>query len=72
MTQRRTWLSLGAVVLVVNALQWVIAEAVTAGAWKTPPYSYGGNYISDLGVPDCGVVFQGREICSRSRTRWGS
>jgi hypothetical membrane protein len=66
MTQRRTWLSLGAVVLVVNALQWVIAEAVTAGAWKTPPYSYASNYISDLGVPDCGVEFQGREICSPS------
>jgi hypothetical membrane protein len=57
-------LSLGAVVLVVNALQWVIAEAVTAAAWNDPPYSYATNYISDLGVPDCGTKFQGRELCS--------
>ncbi|MFJ4783148.1 DUF998 domain-containing protein [Streptomyces sp. NPDC088794] len=66
MTQKRTWLSLGAVVLVVNALQWVISEAVTAGAWKSPSYRYAYNYISDLGVPDCGVEFQGRDICSPS------
>ncbi|MER5523976.1 DUF998 domain-containing protein [Streptomyces sp. NPDC002677] len=57
-------LSLGAVVLVVNALQWVMAEAVTAAAWNDPPYSYATNYISDLGVPDCGTKFQGRELCS--------
>ncbi|WP_089099397.1 DUF998 domain-containing protein [Streptomyces hyaluromycini] len=61
-------LSLGAVILVVNALQWVIAEAVTAAAWNDPPYSYARNYISDLGVPDCGARFQGREICSPAHT----
>ncbi|MFD4597008.1 DUF998 domain-containing protein [Streptomyces sp. NPDC058464] len=60
--------SLGAVILVVNALQWVIAEAVTAAAWSDPPYSYARNYISDLGVPDCGTRFQGREICSPAHT----
>jgi hypothetical membrane protein len=63
---RRVWYSLGAVVLVVNAVQWVIAEAVTAAAWTDPPYSYATNYISDLGVPDCGTQFQGRDICSPS------
>jgi hypothetical membrane protein len=52
------------VVLVVNAVQWVVAEAVTAAAWSNPPYSYATNYISDLGVLDCGAQFQGREICS--------
>jgi hypothetical membrane protein len=61
---RRVWLPLGAVVLVVNAVQWVVAEAVTAAAWTDPPYSYAANYISDLGVPDCGTQFQGRDICS--------
>ncbi|MFE3068487.1 DUF998 domain-containing protein [Streptomyces sp. NPDC059247] len=61
---RRIWLSVGAAVLIVNAAQWVIAEAVTAGAWKNPAYSYATNYISDLGVPDCGTQFQGRELCS--------
>jgi hypothetical membrane protein len=63
---RSNRLTVGAVVLVVNALQWVIAEAVTAAAWSDPPYSYARNYISDLGVPDCGTKFQGREICSPS------
>ncbi|MFD8980187.1 DUF998 domain-containing protein [Streptomyces sp. NPDC059564] len=54
----------GAVVLVVSAVQWVVAEAVTAAAWTDPPYSYASHYISDLGVAVCGVRFQGREICS--------
>lgn len=54
----------GAVVLMVNALQWVIAEAVTAAAWTDPAYSYATNYISDLGVPQCGTQFQGRDLCS--------
>lgn len=54
----------GAVVLVVSAVQWVVAEAVTAAAWTDPPYSYASNYISDLGVTVCGMRFQGREICS--------
>ncbi|MEV2195193.1 DUF998 domain-containing protein [Streptomyces phaeochromogenes] len=61
---RRMWIPLGAVILVVNAVQWVVAEAVTAAAWTSPPYSYARNYISDLGVPDCGTRFQGRDICS--------
>ncbi|MEU9781901.1 DUF998 domain-containing protein [Streptomyces phaeochromogenes] len=61
---RRMWIPLGAVILVVNAVQWVVAEAITAAAWTSPPYSYARNYISDLGVPDCGARFQGRDICS--------
>jgi hypothetical membrane protein len=61
---RRVWLLLGSIVLVVNAVQWVVAEAVTAAAWTDPSYSYATNFISDLGVPDCGTQFQGRAICS--------
>jgi hypothetical membrane protein len=61
---RSAWLLVGAAVLVVNAVQWVVAEAVTAAAWTDPPYSYLTNYISDLGVPDCGAEFQGRVLCS--------
>lgn len=61
---RGSWPLVGAVVLVVNAVQWVVAEAVGVGAWTVPPYSYATNYISDLGVPDCGTRFQGRAICS--------
>ncbi|MEV7287124.1 DUF998 domain-containing protein [Streptomyces sp. NPDC093252] len=65
---RSVWLPLGAVVLIVNAVQWVVSEAVAAAAWTDPPYSYARNYISDLGVPDCGVVFQDRVICSPEHT----
>ena len=61
---RKVWLPVAAVVLVLNTVQWLVAEAVTAAAWTDPPYSYAANYISDLGVPDCGTQFQGREICS--------
>lgn len=61
---RITRVSAGAALLIANAAQWVFAEAVTARAWATPPYSYATNYISDLGVPDCGTQFQGRDICS--------
>ncbi|MFD3993393.1 DUF998 domain-containing protein [Streptomyces sp. NPDC058583] len=55
---------LGAVILIVNALQWLVAEAITAGTWTDPVYSYATNYISDLGVSDCDTQFQGRELCS--------
>lgn len=61
---RKNWLPLGAAVLVLNAVQWVVSEAVAASAWTTPPYSYATNYISDLGVPGCGTHYQGRTICS--------
>ncbi|WP_424215809.1 DUF998 domain-containing protein (plasmid) [Streptomyces sp. BI20] len=61
---RGMWVRLGAIVLVVNAVQWVVVEAIAASAWRSPAYSYATNYISDLGVPDCGVRFQGRELCS--------
>ncbi|RJQ75646.1 DUF998 domain-containing protein [Pseudonocardiaceae bacterium YIM PH 21723] len=64
----RLWTPLGAVILIINALQWMIIEAISAGAWKNPPYSYATNYISDLGVPDCGSQFQGRELCSPMHT----
>ncbi|WP_078651632.1 DUF998 domain-containing protein [Streptomyces xylophagus] len=61
---RKIWLPLGAAVLVLNAMQWVVSEAVAAAAWSRPAYSYATNYISDLGVPDCGTHYQGRTICS--------
>ncbi|MEV0481375.1 DUF998 domain-containing protein [Streptomyces sp. NPDC050508] len=61
---RKIRLPLGAAVLVLNAVQWVVSEAVAAAAWTSPPYSYATNYISDLGVPKCGTHYQGRTICS--------
>ena len=49
------WLSAGTV--------YLLAEGLSAAAF-TPAYSYAENYISDLGVPDCGGSFGGRAICS--------
>ncbi|WP_416960669.1 DUF998 domain-containing protein [Streptomyces sp. Agncl-13] len=65
---RKIWLPLGAAVLVLNAVQWVVSEAVAAGAWTIPAYSYATNYISDLGVTGCGTKYQGRTICSPDHT----
>ena len=30
----------------------------------SPRYSYAHNYVSDLGVPVCGTIFDGRSVCS--------
>lgn len=42
---------LGAIVLVAAQLIYLAGETIAALAWKTPPYSYAFNYVSDLGVP---------------------
>lgn len=62
--RHRLWLLTGAALLVINTVQWLVVEAVVANAWDDPAYSYASNYISDLGVPECGAEFQGRDICS--------
>jgi len=54
----------GAIALVLAAVQYVVAEAVTASGWTDPRYSYSFNFISDLGVPSCGGAVLGRTICS--------
>lgn len=56
--------TVGSAALIIAAVQYVVAEAVTASAWANPQYSYSNNFISDLGVPSCGGVLQGRTICS--------
>ena len=45
------------------AVTYLAAEAIAASAYS-PAYSYAENYISDLGVPACGIVFAGRPVCS--------
>lgn len=59
----RARIKIGAGLLAVNALLYVVAEAITAAAWQSPAYSYSYNYISDLGVPDLDT-FEGRVIDS--------
>jgi hypothetical membrane protein len=60
--------AVAAAALVVAGIQYVVLEAVTAAAWKNPPYSYAHNNISDLGVPSCGGEVGGRVICSPLHT----
>ncbi|YAL81886.1 DUF998 domain-containing protein [Dermacoccaceae bacterium W4C1] len=50
-------------VLLLLTMQYLIAEQVTAAAWSNPAYSFGRNYISDLGVPEC-VKASDRGVCS--------
>lgn len=54
----------GALCFVLGGLQYLLAEKITALSWTTPFYSYVANYISDLGVAQCGVMPDGRDLCS--------
>lgn len=56
--------TIGGLLALVAAVQWVVIEAVVAAAWTNPTYSYLVNYISDLGTTICGGDFQGRVLCS--------
>lgn len=60
LTDRR--LARGGIALVASA-QYLIAEQVVSAAWTSAPYSFGDNYISDLGVPEC-LVLTDRVVCS--------
>ncbi|MEV7627162.1 DUF998 domain-containing protein [Actinoplanes sp. NPDC089786] len=63
--QTRVWVALAAAgsALVLGALVFIVGEAVAAQAWPAPGYSYGNNFISDLGDPQCGP-YDGRVVCS--------
>ncbi|MFE3953583.1 DUF998 domain-containing protein [Nocardia sp. NPDC059091] len=50
--------------LLLAGLQYLALEYVTARAWHHPTYSYAVNFISDLGNPVAGDVFDGRTIDS--------
>ncbi|MFE3225599.1 DUF998 domain-containing protein [Nocardia sp. NPDC059228] len=50
--------------LLLAGLQYLALEYVTARAWLHPTYSYAVNFISDLGNPVAGDVFDGRMIDS--------
>lgn len=55
---------IGLVALTVAPAQFLLFEAVTAAAWRTPHYSYFYNFISDLGVTNGPIVYQGRDVDS--------
>jgi hypothetical membrane protein len=58
MTRTRT----AGTLFLVAGLVYLAAETISAAAF--PGYNYATNYISDLGVSACPIVYNGREICS--------
>lgn len=54
----------GAVLLVLAAVQYLVLEVITAAAWRDPRYDYAVNFISDLGNPVARDVFEGRLVTS--------
>lgn len=49
----------GACCFAAGGLLYLLAERTSALAWHHPVYRYSHNYISDLGIPECGP-----QICS--------
>jgi hypothetical membrane protein len=64
-------LAAAAIALVLGALVFIISETVVAAAWTMPSYSYSGNYLSDLGNPQCDP-YDGRVVCSPLHTLMNS
>lgn len=60
--QRET--KIGALSFALGGLLYLLAEKVSSRAWTTPPYFFSQNYISDLGIAQCGVLPDGRDVCS--------
>ncbi|TPG64709.1 DUF998 domain-containing protein [Ewingella americana] len=54
----------GALCFALGGVQYLLAEKITALSWVNPFYSYAANFISDLGVAQCGVMQDGRNLCS--------
>lgn len=46
------------------SFQFLIVQVVAAAGWKTPPYSWRLNAISDLGATGCGLFDDDRFVCS--------
>ncbi|MCU5772570.1 DUF998 domain-containing protein [Erwiniaceae bacterium BAC15a-03b] len=59
MNLQNRWHKIGALCFTLGGLQYLLAESVSALAWVQPHYVYSQNYISDLGIPQCGP-----QICS--------
>ena len=61
--EKRQAVHLAALAWLGAAISYLASEELAAFVF-TPRYSYAHNYISDLGVPVCGSIFDGRSICS--------
>ncbi|MGQ4383753.1 DUF998 domain-containing protein [Streptomyces sp. SAS_270] len=56
-------IAIAGILLGIGSLWYLFAEAIAAAGF--PGYSYANNFISDLGVPEVGVVFEGRHLDSQ-------
>ncbi|MEM6049449.1 DUF998 domain-containing protein [Erwinia sp. P7711] len=68
MNMQNRWKKLAALSFALGGLQYLLAEKIAALAWSAPLYHYGLNYISDLGIPRCGMLSDGRAVCSPLHT----
>ncbi len=48
----------------LTSIQFFILQVVVASGWKTPPYSWRLNAISDLGATHCALFDGDRFVCS--------
>lgn len=55
---------IGLVALLVAPAQFLLFETIAASAWQSPRYSHFYNFISDLGVINGPIVYQGRDVDS--------
>lgn len=54
----------GAALLLVNAVQHLVVEALSAAAWPRDDYSYSRDFVSELGATACGPSSGGGATCS--------
>ncbi|MCU1406800.1 MAG: hypothetical protein JWQ43_3103 [Glaciihabitans sp.] len=62
--RRRPTSRTAGLLLVIGPAVFLLAEAISALAWRTPTYNYAYNFVSDLGTDVCGDIFDGRVMCS--------
>ncbi|MBT1677770.1 DUF998 domain-containing protein [Curtobacterium aurantiacum] len=58
---------LGAALLILGTVQFLVMHLVVQSAWEQPRYSWWTNYISDLGAVHCAPVL-GNDVCSPLHT----
>ena len=62
--QKLVRMRIAGALLLLAGVQYVVLEYLAASAWHHPGYSYAVGFISDLGNPVAGDVFEGRVIDS--------
>jgi hypothetical membrane protein len=63
MTSAEKRAAVGGFLWIVATVQYFVAQIAVAAHWRTVPYSWRDNYISDLGNTECGD-FMATYVCS--------